>query len=72
MDTTAKEGDAVIVWGDLWELRKRRVMVLVRETCEYHSRGEEYGVISERPVGTTADWRGMLLVRGRPVSTANR
>ena len=31
-------------------------MVLVRETCEYHSRGEEvYGVILERPVGTTAD-----------------
>ena len=33
------------------------VMVLVRETCEYHSGGEEYGVILERPVGTTADWR---------------
>ena len=32
-------------------------MVLVRETCEYHSRGEEcmHGVILERPVGTTAD-----------------
>ena len=44
-------------------------MVLVRETCEYHSRGEEYGVILERPVGTTADWRGIVLV---PVSTANR
>ena len=31
-----------------------------------------YGVISEIPVGTTADWRDMVLVRGRPVSTANR
>ena len=45
--------------------------VLVAEICKYHSRGEEYGVISERPVGTTADWRGMVLVRGRPVSAAN-
>ena len=46
--------------------------MLVGETCKYHSRGEEYGVISERPVGTTADWSGMLLVQERPVSTANR
>ena len=29
-------------------------------------------VLFERPVGTTADWRGMVLVWGRPVSTANR
>ena len=35
-----------------------------RETCEYHSRGEEYGVISERPMGTTTDWRGMVLTGG--------
>ena len=41
VDTTAKEG-VVLVWGDLWVLRKRRGMVLVGETCEYHSRGEEY------------------------------
>ena len=47
-------------------------MVLVGETCEYHSSGEEYGVISESLVGTTADWSGMVLERGRPVSTANR
>ena len=47
-------------------------MVLVRKTCEYHSRWEEYGVILERLVGTTADWKGMVLVWGRPVSTANR
>jgi len=46
-------------------------MVLVAEICKYHSRGEEYGVISERTVGTTADWRGMVLVQGRPVSAAN-
>ena len=31
-------------------------MVLVRETCKYHSRGEKYTyVILERPVGTTTD-----------------
>ena len=32
-------------------------MVLVRETCVYHSRGEEYGVrlSLEILVGTTAD-----------------
>ena len=46
--------------------------LLVRETCEYHSEGEEYGAISERPMGTTADWRGMVLARERPASTANR
>ena len=42
-------------------------IVLVGETCEYHSSGEEYGVISERLVGTTAEWRGMVLGWGRPV-----
>ena len=47
-------------------------MVLVGETCEYHSSGEEYGEISERLVGTTAEWRGMVLGWGRPVWTANR
>ena len=31
-----------------------------------------YGVISERSVGTTADWRDMVLAQGRTVSTANR
>ena len=60
------------VWGDLWVLQKRQGLVLAGESCEYHSRGEEYGVISDRPVGTTADWRGMVLVQERPVSTANR
>ena len=39
-------------------------MVSAGENCVYHSRGEEYGVISERPVCNTADWRGMVLVRG--------
>ena len=43
----------------------------VAEICKCHSRGEEYGVTLKRPVGTTADWRGMVLVRGRPVSAAN-
>ena len=61
----------VLVWGDLWVLQTRWGMLLVGETCEYHSRGEEYGVISERSVGTTADWRGMMLAQGKPVSTAN-
>ena len=54
VDTTAKEG-VVLAWGDFWVLQKRQGILLVRETYEYHSRGEEYGVISERPVGTTAD-----------------
>ena len=75
----------LLVWGDFWAVYERgRVWCLVRETCEYHSRGEEYiqepgghqghmppqvelctsnllhtggvyGVILERPVGTTAD-----------------
>ena len=61
----------VLFWGDLWVLQKRRGMLLVGETREYHSRGEEYGVILERPVGTTADWRGMVLAQGKPVSTAS-
>ena len=70
MDTTAKEGYA---WCQFGETFGYRGMVLVGETCEYHSGGEEYGVISERPVGTTADWRGMVLAWGSPcVSTANR
>ena len=30
-------------------------MVLVGEMCEYHSRGEKYGVILEILVGSTAD-----------------
>ena len=51
-------------------LKKRHGVVLVRETCEYHSRGEEYGVILERLVGTTVEWRGMMLAQGRLVSTA--
>ena len=37
--------------------------MLVGETCEYHSRGEEYGAISERPVGTTVEERSMVLFR---------
>ena len=41
----------MLLWGDLWILQKRQGMVLVGETCEYHSKGEEYGVILERPVG---------------------
>ena len=53
----AKEGNQLLSLGrPLGRIRKRQGMVLVRETCEYHSRGEEvYGVILERPVGTTAD-----------------
>jgi len=49
--------------------QQRRSMVLLWGYC---SRGEEYGVILERPVDTTADWRGRMLTQGRPVSTANR
>ena len=37
--------------------------MLVGVTCEYHSRGEEYGVISETPVGTTIEGRSVLLFR---------
>ena len=37
--------------------------MLVGETCEYHSREEEYGVISERPKGTTVEERSMVLFR---------
>ena len=33
------------------------------EDCEYRSRGEEYGVISERPKGTTVEERSMVLFR---------
>ena len=63
----------VLVWGDLWVLRKRRGMVFIGENCKYHSRGEKYiVVISERPVGTTVDWRGVVFVWGRHVSTAKR
>ena len=36
------------LWLNRWDiyglLRKRQGMVLVGETCEYHSRGEGYGV----------------------------
>ena len=37
----------LLVWGDLWAVYERgRVWCLiVRETCEYHSRGEEYLVL---------------------------
>ena len=49
--------------GDLWIPQQRRGMVLVGETCEYHSRGEEYGVISERLKGTTVEERSMVLFR---------
>ena len=48
----------LLVWGDFWAVYERgRVWCLVRETCEFHSRarGGVYGVILERPVGTTAD-----------------
>ena len=33
----------LLVWGDFWAVYERgRVWCLVRETCEYHSREEEY------------------------------
>ena len=43
--SAAKEGNAVSLWRALGRIRKRQGMVLVRETCEYHSRGEEYMVL---------------------------
>ena len=70
MDTTAKEGGGVSL--GLWVQRKRWGMVFVGETSEYHSRGKEYIVLFRRPVGTTADCRGMVFFRGRHVSTSNR
>ena len=56
----------LFVWGDLWAVYERgRVWCyIVRETCEYHS--IEGSVILERPVGTTADYRDILFVSGRP------
>ena len=47
--------------GDLCIPQQRRGMVLVGETFGYYSRGEEYGVISETPVGTTIEGRSVLL-----------
>ena len=40
-ETTAKEGYGVTLGKPL---RKRQGMVLVGETCEYHTREEGYGV----------------------------
>ena len=49
VDTTAKEGDGVSFGRPLGTTKEVRFGVS-RETCEYHSRGEEYMVIyiSER------------------------
>ena len=73
VNTTAKEGGGVSL-GRALGTTKEVGYGVSRGTCDYHSRGEEYncGVISERPVGTTTDWRGTVFVWGRPVSTANR
>ena len=38
-------GKAVNLGRPLGHMQKRQGMVLVRETCEYHSRGEEYMVL---------------------------
>ena len=46
MDTTAKEGYGVSLGRPL-VLQKMWGMVLVGRTCEYHSGGDEYGVIRE-------------------------
>ena len=43
--SAAKEGNAVSLGRALGRIRKRQGMVLVSETCEYHSRGEEYMVL---------------------------
>ena len=42
VDTTAKEGYGVILGRPLGTTKKWGM--LVRETCECHSRGEDYGV----------------------------
>ena len=59
--------EMVLVWGDLWVQQKRQGMVLVGETCEYHSRGEEYMGVRVT-CGTTADWKSVIFVPGRPVN----
>ena len=70
VDTTANEGYGVCLGRPLGTTKG---VVLVRETCEYHSRGEEYGVIWRDlwVPQQTGPRRDMVLARERPVSTAN-
>ena len=49
----------LLVWGDLWAVYERQGMVLVRETCEYHSRGEEYMVLLRRDLWVPQQTRGI-------------
>ena len=50
----------LLVWGDFWAIYERsRVWCLVRETCEYHSRGEEYMVLFWRDLWVPQQTRGM-------------
>ena len=50
----------LLVWGDFWAVYERgRVWFLVRETCEYHSRGEEYMVLFWRDLWVPQQTRGM-------------
>ena len=50
----------LLVWGDFWAVYERgRVWCLVRETCEYHSRGEEYMVLFWRDLWVPQQTRGM-------------
>ena len=56
----AKEGNQLLSLGrPLGRIRKRQGMVLVRETCEYHSRGEEYMVLFWRDLWVPQQTRGM-------------
>ena len=74
MDTTAKEGYGVSLGKPLGTTKEVGYGVSRGDLSVPQQRGGvyTYGVISERPVGTTADWREMVSAQWRTVSTANR
>ena len=56
----------LLVWGNLWAVHERgRVWCLiVRETCEYHSRGEEYMVLFWRDLWVPQQTRWIWCLSG--------
>ena len=62
----SKGGESAVEFGETFGpyIRKRQGMVLVRETCEYHSREEEYMVLFWRDLWVPQQTRGMQCLSG--------
>ena len=56
----------LLVWENLWAVyeRDRVWCLIVRETCEYHSRGEEYMVLFWRDPWVPQQTRRIWCIRG--------